>query len=547
MPVEIPGYFKPMTQVKVQRFEAKYVLYGLPILIFVIVALVIGLQIFQKTDQDFTFNILIYLCSIICVLAVNVMVMIRLKKSTIDEPLSRLLESIREQNENHFFKPVRWQTEDDIGKVIKSFNEMQFRQQQYEKELEQHRANLEKVVNERTRELKEALKYARVANEVKSSFLATMSHEIRTPMNGVIGMAQLLLENNLNAAQKDQAKNIVESAEALLVILNDILDISKLEAGKLDLESVDFDVHDMLNRVVKLFEQKAQEKNNSLVCEIDPQMPSWITGDVGRLRQVLLNLVGNALKFTQKGTVTLKVKVEKQCEKLVWVCFEINDTGMGILPDMLPSLFEKFTQADSSISRQFGGTGLGLAICKKIIGLMDGEIGVESELGKGSTFWIKLSFNKAEMPSKSEANLKIKPEFKSEFKSESRIIRVLLAEDNLVNQIVAQGFLKKLGFEIHTVSNGQLAVEAVENCPEADLFDLILMDIQMPEMNGLEATQRIKALATPKCDIPIIALTANAMASEKEQYLAIGMNDFVSKPINQYALKEAIQRTTVSF
>ncbi len=380
-------------------------------------------------------------------------------------------------------------------------------------------------------ELKQAKDRAEEMSQAKGEFLANMSHEIRTPMNGVIGTLQLLSDTELGPAQQEYVTTAHKSAHSLLTILNDILDLSKIEAGKLNIELIPLDLREIVSELVTLHTMTAEEKVIQLYADIDEQLPQVLIGDPTRIRQILANLVSNALKFTDKGHVLIRISVVSSEGNNADIRMEVEDTGVGIQEEVIGKLFNEFTQADGSTTRKYGGTGLGLAIVKQLVEMMHGQFGVESVPGKGSTFWFRVPLEIS-----TEQTLKQSPDQELELKGQLSG-HVLLVEDNPINQMVAQKMLEKIGVESTLAADGQVAL----NMLEQGEFDVVLMDCQMPVMDGFEATRRIREQSLLS-ELPVIAMTANVMEGDREKCLEAGMNDYIGKPVVQADLKKTLAR-----
>jgi signal transduction histidine kinase/DNA-binding response OmpR family regulator len=486
---------------------------------------------------------------------------IRLQR-VISSPIVELADMARTIARNKTYSlRVSQRTNDEIGELVISFNEMLGEIQKRDEDLIRHQDRLEEEIGTRTAELIQSRNTAETALRAKSDFLANMSHEIRTPMNAIIGMTHLAQSTELTTKQQSYLSKIDNAAQSLLSIINSILDFSKIEAGKLELEFTAFSLYEVLNNLSDIVGLKAEEKGIRLVFSIAPETLCQLYGDSLRLSQILINLVNNAVKFTEQGEIIVAVMLEEQSSEAVLLRFSVTDTGIGMTPEQMSALFQPFSQADTSTTRKYGGTGLGLAISKQLAETMGGHIWVDSTLGKGSTFFFTASFATAKAISSSEEaimNLTKEAEPDSFIANPINELlsppsndavhlklvdipahlegrRVLLVDDNAINLELATELLADIGITVEIAENGLVAVTRATT----EAFDLVLMDIQMPEMNGITATRLIRANERLR-DLPIIAMTANAMSGDREKSLAAGMNDHITKPIDPAKLMEIL-------
>jgi signal transduction histidine kinase/ActR/RegA family two-component response regulator len=434
---------------------------------------------------------------------------------------------------------------EEVEVLVRTFNDMLAQIQARDLELQSHRDHLEEEVAIRTTQLREAKDRAEDASRAKSDFLANMSHEIRTPMNGVLGMVELALDGQMPATQREQLQTIRTSAESLLVIIDDILDFSKIEAGQLAIAAAPAALAPLAQTTIESFELRARQKGLTLRCDLQPGLPEYVVTDAGRLRQVLVNLLANAVKFTNEGTVTLAVSTAGLLpDGRVSLAFAVRDTGIGIAANRLDAIFQPFTQADTSMTRKFGGTGLGLTISSRLVGLLGGTLTARSVEGVGSEFLVTLpvaiaaAADVADGAPEQVVRTLVAGSARSLATDGEDVLRVLVAEDNPVNQKIAQQMLRKRKLAVTLADDGRQAVDAFQS----GRFDLVLMDVQMPEMNGFEAVAAIRALehAQGRPHTPIVAVTAHAMVGDREKCLEAGMDAYLAKPLRRQLLFDLV-------
>lgn len=476
---------------------------------------------------------------ILCVVVLGVAAAIsRFTNRLLARPLTLLEAGITSVREGRL-EPIRVsRTGDEIEYLGESFNRMITALAASQEEIRQYQELLEERIRQRTQDLEKAMHGALAASQAKSEFLANISHELRTPMNGLLGMLDLVLDSHMGGEQRDQIEIAQRCAYSLLDLLNDILDLSKIEAGRMILEKVPFDLRTVAEDCVRGQRAKAAQKNVELRFEYEGDSGA-VNGDPLRLRQIVANLLSNAIKFTEKGWVSVRQRVLSGPDGKLTMVLDVADTGAGIPAEKVPLIFEKFTQADSSISRKYGGTGLGLAITKRLVELQGGQIRVESRVGRGSTFTVEIPFEiaPAEAPS-------VAPRQEQQTAAPALTqARLLLVEDNAVNQRVVLAMLRKKNFKIDVANNGQEALEKLEHAAEP--YNVVLMDVQMPVLDGLETTRSIRR--NKNWDyLPIIAMTAHAMIGDRERCLQAGMNAYISKPVQQAGLIAVIEQYLAS-
>ena len=472
----------------------------------------------------------------VAILLLVVLLIGRFTVTLMAKPLQNLAAGMKKAQLGQLEKIQVSRTGDEIQFVGEVFNETIQALKERDRQIEEHREMLEARIQQRTEALREAMERALAASQAKSEFLANMSHELRTPMNGILGMIDVVLEGSISGEQREELETAQRCAHSLLSLLNDILDLSKIESGKMGLEKIPFQLKSVVNEAIKTHQVRARQKRVDLVAEVSPDVADTVYGDPMRLRQVLGNLLSNAIKFTESGQVrvflrTTAVLKEGRTE------FEllVEDSGVGIPADKLEKIFDKFTQADGSITRRYGGTGLGLTITRRLVEMFGGEIWVESIEGHGSKFFVRIPLEVALKSKHAAADEKVNGSEKTSL--DGRSPQILLVEDNAVNQKVVLAILSKRGFQVEIAANGLEAIAALQK----NVFDLVLMDVQMPYMDGIEATRKIREELGLR-ELPIIAMTAHAMTGDREKCIEAGMNDYVSKPVNPNTLVHTIMR-----
>lgn len=498
---------------------------------------VVGVTLWLDFNQHtFDWTKGVVLCVIVALTAAAIS---RFTIRLLARPLALLEAGITSVRRGHLVPIQVSRTGDEIEYLGESFNRMIEALAGSQEEIRLHQELLEDRIRQRTEDLEKAMHTALNASQAKSEFLANMSHELRTPMNGLLGMLDLALDGGVTGEQKDQLETAQRCAYSLLALLNDILDLSKIEAGKMLLEKIPFEPRGVVEDCVKSQSAKAAQKRIELCFDAGAMAQTNLLGDPLRVRQIVANLLSNAIKFTDQGRVLVKLDCSPGAEGRSNLTISVTDTGPGIAADKLATIFEKFTQADGSITRKYGGTGLGLAITRRLVEIHGGEVRVESEVGKGSTFRVTLPSELA--PSSTGVAPPAQSQTRPETHQPRSFVRLLLVEDNLVNQKVVLAILRKKGYQIDVANDGREALARLEKTS----YDLVLMDVQMPVLDGLEATRLIRR--DPRWDqLPVIAMTAHAMNGDRERCLQVGMNAYISKPVQPAHLIATIERQLVS-